>query len=348
MAGNRWSFADSLLIRTLADGRAGYIRRERFPVGGGPSRIEQLAEALGRPIFLDLATATSAKALVRAGDVLALIAGDDGHIEIAVAGERASVEEVIARTREAIAEHLPASGLVGVTFWWHSAAGPRARRRVIDVPTWEDAVANYPAETARVLDDLMAAAEPPDTGRLLLWHGPPGTGKSFALRALLDAWSGWCAPSFVTDPDRLFGESAEYLASLMVAEDHGYARPWRLLILEDAGEFMSLDARNRSGQGLSRLLNVADGLLGQGARTLMLITTNEPLARVHPAVHRAGRCWADVEFPLLSLDEANAWLAARSQARRVTAPVALAELFATRQASSGRRDAGFGFGFAAA
>ena len=47
-------------------------------------------------------------------------------------------------------------------------------------------------------------------------------------------------------------------------------------MLEDAGELICTSARSQTGQALSRLLNVADGLLGQGGRCLLLITTNEP------------------------------------------------------------------------
>ena len=41
---------------------------------------------------------------------------------------------------------------------------------------------------------------------------------------------------------------------------------------EDTGELLSADARERSGQGLSRFLNVVDGLIGQGLRVLVLVT----------------------------------------------------------------------------
>jgi hypothetical protein len=50
-------------------------------------------------------------------------------------------------------------------------------------------------------------------------------------------------------------------------------------------------------------------VIGQGTRTL-LITTNEPVKRLHPATRRPGPCLADIEFTALSVAEANAWLAA--------------------------------------
>ncbi len=83
---------------------------------------------------------------------------------------------------------------------------------------------------------------------------------------------------------------------------------WRLLVLEDADELLRADAKKETGQALSRLLNVADGFLGQGERVLVLITTNEPLGRLHPAVIRPGRCLAEVEFTPLTAAESAAFL----------------------------------------
>ena len=62
------------------------------------------------------------------------------------------------------------------------------------------------------------------------------------------------------------------------------------MVLEDTGELLAEDAHTRTGQALSRLLNVTDGVLGQGMNTIVLVSTNEPLGRLHPAIRRAGRC----------------------------------------------------------
>src|SRR5438046_8444628 len=86
---------------------------------------------------------------------------------------------------------------------------------------------------------------------------------------------------------------------------------WRLLVLEDTGELLTPDAKSIIGQGLSRFLNVVDGLIGQGLRVLVLVTTNEELRRLHPAVARPGRCAANIEFTALPADEAAAWLGGR-------------------------------------
>jgi hypothetical protein len=88
------------------------------------------------------------------------------------------------------------------------------------------------------------------------------------------------------------------------------AKHWRLLVLEDTGELLTPDAKSIIGQGLSRFLNVVDGLIGQGLRVLVLVTTNEEIRALHPAVARPGRCAANIEFEPLAPDEVRAWLAA--------------------------------------
>jgi hypothetical protein len=93
-----------------------------------------------------------------------------------------------------------------------------------------------------------------------------------------------------------------------VGDDEDENRRWRLLILEDCDELIRGEAKQSTGQGLSRLLNLTDGMLGQGRDVLVAITTNEDLARLHPAVVRPGRCLAQIEVGRLTRDEALTWL----------------------------------------
>jgi len=83
---------------------------------------------------------------------------------------------------------------------------------------------------------------------------------------------------------------------------------WNLLVVEDADELLRADARSASGQALSRLLNLADGFIGQGLDVLILLSTNERLGGLHPAVSRPGRCLSEIQFPRFSQQEAASWL----------------------------------------
>jgi Domain of unknown function (DUF5925) len=108
----------------------------------------------------------------------------------------------------------------------------------------------------------------------------------------------------------------------------GRGRHWRLLVLKDAGELLRPDAKSVIGQGLSRFLNVVDGLIGQGLRVLVLVTTNERIETLHPAVARPGRCAANIEFDPLAEEEAAAWLDRHGVPAGDGAPRILASLYA--------------------
>lgn len=219
---------------------------------------------------------------------------------------------------------------------WH-----RGRERVewttknVHVPTWPEVERNYPPASRVELDRLMNLGERDEastSGRLIVWHGAPGTGKTTAIRALVHSWSAWCAPELLMDPEAAF-EDPSYLSDVIAYADNAYedptaSRPWRLLIAEDADRYVRADARSRDNAGLDRLLNLADGILGQGTRLLILLTTNSELSTVHPALVRPGRCLALTEFRRFSAAEAREWL---DEAALVPAGgETIAELYALR------------------
>lgn len=219
---------------------------------------------------------------------------------------------------------------VPLSFWSLASNGARSNRKKVNPLLWKDIEANYTKETASKLDTLRQTSPPILGGRLILWHGPPGTGKSSALRNLIHEWLPWCDASYVLDAENFFG-NANYMTSVLLNDDpddfmydddyeymdeldlqcsyvlQGSDR-WNLLIVEDADEFLRSDAKERTGQSLSRLLNLSDGLIGQGLNFLVLITTNEEIGNIHTAVAREGRCMAKIHFSPFTHSEAQDWL----------------------------------------
>lgn len=294
----------------------------------------ETAAAIGAEVLLEVEGDRYCSGVLRlstkAGPAVVLAALDPwGEWTLDVAGDSRASSVAAA---EALGVLLPprpratASG-VDVTFWMeHPMAGAVSRRKSIDRLEWADVAENYPAAVRAQLEELAALRSAPSGGRMMVFHGPPGTGKTRFVQSLAAAWGEWCDIDYIVDPDEMFAH-ALYLNTVLLDGENDPGR-WRLIVIEDGDEFIDANAKERVGAGAARLLNVADGLIGQGLKVMVLVTTNVSATSFSEAIVRTGRCGALVEFPGFEPDEAAVWLGERGvDAPALEGPVTLAELY---------------------
>ncbi len=341
----------ALFVREVLDRGHDVVASARAEREGDPLSLED-AEKVGARVQASVDRRGVREALLRSGDgyPVFLDRGYGGAFEVSVSAGDASRANGLA---EQIAAAIRVEGgvredRVPVAFWSGASDGilstPEARWRRLRLPRFAEIETNYPGDVRRRLGALFAQlsgnALP---GRLALWHGPPGTGKTWALRALGREWCEWCDLHYITDPERLLGGDTGYMLGVLAGRSEAPGRDstdgeetsgggqdseerWRLLVLEDAGELLGIGAPTEVGRGFARLLNIADGLLGQGTQALILVTTNEPLGKLHPAALRPGRAMSTVEFGPLGAAEATAWLRDRGAEQDLRSRVTIAEL----------------------
>jgi SpoVK/Ycf46/Vps4 family AAA+-type ATPase len=134
---------------------------------------------------------------------------------------------------------------------------------------------------------INAYAESKET--LLILCGEPGVGKTSFIKALIQDGRfndiGYAKDSKLLSNDNFW--------QLIVENEHD------LLILDD----LDSELKNRN-QFMNQLLSFSDGIFS-GNNTKIIITTNQEIKAIDPAVVRPGRCFDFIKLEALSYEEAK-------------------------------------------
>jgi len=142
-------------------------------------------------------------------------------------------------------------------------------------------------------------------GRLFILSGPPGTGKSFLVRGLINDVKN-CA--FVLIPSSQIGLLSDINFMPAIKKLHTSEKKPIILVMEDADNaLLPRDDNNMSI--ISDILNLTDGIIGSIVDVRILATTNAKNMKIDKALKRNGRLGCNMEVGMLSTDDANRVLA---------------------------------------
>jgi hypothetical protein len=156
---------------------------------------------------------------------------------------------------------------------------------------------NYGSSFLKVHESIANRLNKNNDKGIILLHGDPGTGKTSYIKHLT---------TLVKEKDILFipPSMAEMLSEPSIIPflmDHKNS----ILIIEDAERVIADREGNGSPAGVSNILNLTDGILGDCLSIQIIATFNMKREKIDQALLRKGRLIAEHKFENLSVDDTN-------------------------------------------
>jgi hypothetical protein len=174
------------------------------------------------------------------------------------------------------------------------------------------------------------------TKGLVLFHGLPGTGKTYYIRHLLRKMaSGKKAVIYM--PPNLVDHLVEPAFMTFLS---GAVKDWNaegnfcVLLIEDAEPLLAKRQEGVRIQGVTNLLNMTDGLLNDMLNLQIICTFNVDLRKLDSALLRPGRLIARKEFKALNELDANLLAQRLGIRHHFNKPATLGEIYALRKNSN--------------
>lgn len=178
---------------------------------------------------------------------------------------------------------------------------------------------NYGGSFLKIHDLIVKRLNKDKDKGIILLHGDPGTGKTSYIKYLT---------RLIEDKKILFisPSMAETLSEPSIIPflmDHKNS----VLIIEDAERVISDRETNGSSSGVSNILNLTDGILGDCLNIQIIATFNMKREKIDAALLRKGRLIAEHKFTNLSVDETNRLLKHLNKDYVSTEEMSLADIY---------------------
>jgi hypothetical protein len=180
----------------------------------------------------------------------------------------------------------------------------------------------YNDDLLEIHPEIVGFLNDKDASGLVLLHGLPGTGKTSYLRHLIRETNA----HFIYIPTNLLENINEPSFLPFISRLKG-----AVIILEDCEDLLRSRSTGSTNSGISVLLNLADGLLGDALRFKIICTFNADTRDLDTAIMRKGRLFCRYEFHCLTYDKTNALLDHIGYEEGSDIPLTLGNIFNYRQ-----------------
>ena len=173
-----------------------------------------------------------------------------------------------------------------------------------------------------------------DPKGLVLFHGHPGTGKTYYIRNLIKDLIK-IGKHVIYFPPNMVGHlvSPEIMTFLsQVVLETAESGKSCVLLLEDAEPLLVSRNGNGRSDGITNLLNLTDGLLNDMLSMQVIATFNTDLDNIDEALLRPERMIARKEFKKLSPEDANKLAKSIGLDKTYDTSISLAEIYSQRKA----------------
>lgn len=175
---------------------------------------------------------------------------------------------------------------------------------------------NYGKEVVLKTESLISNLKDNKSG-LALFSGPPGTGKSTYIKYLSTTTN----RRIIYLPSSSIEEitSPDFLTFIIDYKNS-------ILLLEDAEKVLK-SREIQENTGISNILNMTDGLLGDCLNIFIIATFNTTRDQIDSALLRKGRLILEHQFDELSPENCNKIFEKINSDRRTEKPLSLAEIY---------------------
>ena len=182
-----------------------------------------------------------------------------------------------------------------------------------------DVELNYGQEFSKIHETIVKRLNNMNDKGIILFHGDPGTGKTSYIKYLT---------RLIKEKEILFippsmAESLSEPSIIPFLMEHKNS----ILIIEDAEKVISDREINGSSAGVSNILNITDGILGDCLNIQIVATFNMKKEKIDKALLRKGRLICEHKFTPLSVENSNKLLKHLGKTKTVDKPTSLADIY---------------------